>query len=665
MIMNYLQRAACLWLLMGVFTLAANAQNAPLRFGQLDKAEFDAVKTLADTSAEAYVLYDFGETTFFIKGEELWMEQLIHERIYIRKKSAYDRATVRQTIRSAKTGGELLLDIRGMTHNLVDGKLVSDKMGKDAIFVSRLDEQTEEKKFTLPNVREGSIIEYTYKRQTPFSVDYNPSVWTFQNFVPVRWSEYRITIPDAYYYKIVLGGYLSLYQREMKPTRVGLSAELAISGMAYRFVVKDAPAFRNEPYLATERDHLSRIEFDLANINIPDQFTRDYSLTWEALDKTLLDNEFFGKQLNRSGLPKEVLAPALAKADSLERLTAVYDLVRRTIRWNGQYSLFSAGSKKVYDKREGDAADINLILIGALREAGFDAQPLILSTRSHGKVNETLPLIRKFNYVVAYVALKGQPLLLDATDPFRKPGMLPIHCLNGSGRLVRPTGGRFVPLAPTERDTETDVARLTLTPEGTLTGSYTKTYGGYSGWSVRRKLAEQGKDKFLGTLYQSKKTWQVERTELRNLDDSQQPIILEHQLRVSDVCQVAGDRMYLQPMIAQAKRENPFKATERKYPVDLATPIEESFTGEYKLPAGYEVEQVPASASLTLPNNSGRFSYQVSVQNGTLTVNSRLSLRQPQYSVGDYAALREFFAQLVAKQAEQVVLRKQLTASGK
>jgi len=639
------------------------AQNEPVRFGQVTKADFDLIQSLADTSAEAYVLHDFGETIFFIKGDDLWMEQLVHERIYIRKKSAYSRATVQRPIYAGRTGQELLLDIRGVTHNLVNGEIVSDKMSRDAIFTEKLCDNVQQKKFTLPNVREGSIIEYSYKKQTPFSLEHNPSTWFFQSSVPVRWSEYRISIPTYYYYKMIMGGYLPLHLQESKPTRIGLSAGLSVEGTQYRFVVKDAPAFRDEPYITTELDYLSRVEFELANINIPGQLTRDFSLSWQALDKTLLDNENFGGQLGRISFMKEVVARAKAKPDTFERLTSIYSFVRSSLKWNGRAQLYSGGSKKVWDAGEGDAADINLILVAALREAGFEANPVILSTRTHGKINEAFARINKFNYVVAHVEVNGREMLLDATDRSLKPGMLPFHCLNGDGRLIHPSAGRFVSLNPSERDTELETIKMELASDGELTGSFTKSHGGYSAWRQRNEIAAEGQDKYLEAVRKDHKGWQISKSEVRNLAEIEQSVIVEHTVTIPDAGQVAGDRIYFRPLLSEAYTENPFKATERSFPVDFGAPMDETFMAEYKLPAGYEAEQLPSALALTLPNNGGRYNFQASVRSGTLVIISRLNLRLPQYSAEEYHNLREFFARIVAKQAEQVVLKKQLTAS--
>ena len=59
-------------------------------------------------------------------------------------------------------------------------------------------------KFTLPNVREGSVVEFAYTLTSDFLFNFQD--WTFQRDIPVRWSEYRVSIPAFYRYKIMYQG---------------------------------------------------------------------------------------------------------------------------------------------------------------------------------------------------------------------------------------------------------------------------------------------------------------------------------------------------------------------------------------------------------------------------------------------------------------------------
>lgn len=119
-------------------------------------------------------------------------------------------------------------------------------------------------------------------------------------------------------------------------------------------------------------------------------------------------------------------------------------------------------------------------------------------------------------------------------------------------------------------------------------------------------------------------------------------------------------------MLTEAHGENPFKEAERLYPVDFGTQIEETFTATYTLPEGFQVEEMPKPVSMVLPDNGGRFLYQLAVTNGNqLQVVSRIILRKTRYLAGEYGPLRELFSRIAAKHAEQVVLKRGTVAEKK
>ena len=647
------------------------ADPAPtIKFGKITPSQF--TNPIVDSTAEAIVLYDYGDVTFDNNAGEIWMNSNYHVRIQIRKKSAYDRATIQLSARRGRTGQhEMVLDFDGYTYNLVDGNVSIDPLTRAGHFTEKASDQVWLEKYTLPNVREGSIIDYRYTVRTPFSINYNPRTWRFQQDIPVNWSEYRIAIPNYFYYKILQTGYLGLAINDQKSTTADIfPGQPTASASAYRFAMKDIPAFRDEAYITTADDYTSKIEFELASYQVPGAtglLRKDIAVGWDAMDRTLLDDANFGGQIKRAGFLRETAKSLLSQyPDTLGRVKAAYDYVRQTIKWNEQAALWSTSIKKVFEDKKGDAADINLMLIALLREMDIEANPVILSTRSHGRVNEAYALLKKFNYVVAQVSVDGKDMLLDATDPYLVPGMLPLHCLNGTGRLVHPTKPRFISLAPTDRDAEVHTGKFTLTDDGEVTGTLMHSHGGYSAWSSRKQFALDGKKKFLEGIQKKRPAWQIEKADFSGSDLKNSAFNEEYTITIPEACGRAGDRLYLRPMLTEAHGSNPFKETERLYPVDFGVSIDETFMATYKLPNGFQVEELPKTVSMVLPEEGGRFLYQATVTNeNQLQVVSRILLRRPMYFAGEYGPLRELFSRIVAKHAEQVVLKRGTVAEKK
>lgn len=76
------------------------------------------------------------------------------------------------------------------------------------------------------------------------------------------------------------------------------------------------------------------------------------------------------------------------------------------------------------------------------------------------------------------------------------------------------------------------------------------------------------------------------------------------------------------------------------------------------LPEGYSVDELPQPKVISLPNGAAKYTYNVSQLGNMLNVVSFLQINKSLFLQDEYPNLREFYNQLVAKQAEQIVLKK-------
>lgn len=121
---------------------------------------------------------------------------------------------------------------------------------------------------------------------------------------------------------------------------------------------------------------------------------------------------------------------------------------------------------------------------------------------------------------------------------------------------------------------------------------------------------------------------------------------------------MAGDKIYLQPMVVGAEKENPFKLEKREYPIDFGCPIEEAYSYQIELPEGYSIEELPESVVFALPERAGSFRYMVNSMGTQLNIMSILKIEKPMFVGDEYLYIKQFYDLIVAKQAEQVVLKK-------
>lgn len=639
--------------------LAQNNTNEPnVKFGEVSLDELRMKVYDKDSTAAAVVLYEYGETMFGMKSMSIYTHFICRVRIKVFKKSASKKGDIVIVYRNSEKDQQMVTNVKGVTYNEYDGQIKKEQLTKEMIFDIALSKDLHQIKFSLPNIKDGSIIEYSYEVKTPFIISHNPMTWYFQSDIPTVWSEYRIKIPVCLDYQILLSGYLPLYINQEQKTD-NKHVDFNTYEKQQRFVIKNAPAFSTEPFVTSSTDFISKVDFELATIDIPNKYFQNYSLDYKSLSNTLLDSKFFGAAISEnslwSSLPKMLKQKS---TDSLDQIKAAYDYIKENFKWNSQAGMYIDSFKKTIENRKGDSGEINWMLISLLQEMGFDANPLILSTRSHGRIDENFAILKRFNYVVAHVMLNGKDLLLDATDEHLPMGVLPFECLNHIGFLVHEKAHRFVSLEPTERAINFNKSDFKINEDGELTGVFVKTYGGYNDWSAKKEFKKEGKEKFLESVKKAKASWNILKADFINFDNPNATAQATYELITNDFITKAGNLMYLKPMISEGYNENPFKTSERNFPIDMAYQSDETFISNYEIPAGFRVEEMPKSIVVNLPNNGGRFSFVVTSQDNKVSINSRIQFRKSVYPAEEYDMLREFYDKIVAKHNEQIVLKK-------
>ncbi|RYF48428.1 MAG: hypothetical protein EOO39_46965 [Cytophagaceae bacterium] len=205
---------------------------------------------------------------------------------------------------------------------------------------------------------------------------------------------------------------------------------------------------------------------------------------------------------------------------------------------------------------------------------------------------------------------------------------------------------------------EAKICSFTVSDDGEVKGTFSHSYGGYGAVDACTSYKSLGEEKFVDDVKRKKGAWQIEKAEFSNVDNLDASMTVTYTLAVADAAQIAGDRIYLHPLLTEAQTDNPFKQPERQFPVDFAAPFDETFNATYTLPEGYTADELPKPLVMSLPNNGGRFTYQVQVSGRQLTVMSRLVIRKPVFEAQEYMMLKEFYDKILLKHGEQLVLVK-------
>jgi hypothetical protein len=605
-------------------SIIAISQKAPMTFGKVDKADLEMKFYPADSSAIAVVLCNYGYYDFI---EFKFVHQM---RIKILKEEG-------------KVRGDFFVPaaektvVRGQTVNIENGVPVITKLKKESIFIERIIKDVYRARVAMPNVKVGSVLD------VEFFYEGFPNIWTFEETIPVRWSEYRET-----------NSYL-----RFKRNFVGYTP-LAIA-TATRWVAKDVPAFKTEPYVNNLNNFLSHFDINLLSIDLTG-FIGRASISWDEIATNLRTAKDFGMQFRDfnfflNSTVKEIKGVAKTPED---KLIFAFEAVKK-IKWNQVETFWASdtGLDQAFSKKIGSAADINMILIILLRKLDIDANPVIMSTRNNGFIPTYSASLNKVNYLIAHVLLNDKTYLLDATEEYLQAGILPERALNGRGFLIKDNSHEWIELTPQKKEKNVQLLDLKLNTDGVMKGSWTKTSYDYAALNQRINYKSfNNQDDYLKSIESKNIGLSIENYTFTNFDSLQQPIKEEFSIELKNRALKTNNQMFVSPVIFEKFLENPFKAEQRLYPIDFLTPKENMQMLRLELPIGYQVEQLPKNIKMTMPENVANFQMQSSVNGNIVQILFKLNINKPIFYQPEYLDLKSFFDELVKKQSEMLVIKK-------
>ncbi|MFN0292181.1 DUF3857 domain-containing protein [Pedobacter helvus] len=650
----------------GILCLSLNsyAQKKEFKFGKITPEEFNAKPFGLDTAAAAVKLFDVGDCYFEYNetnGFIFVFER--HVRYKIINKNGYDLADFQIPLYKGNSNSsrEDLSRMEAATYNMEAGKVAITKLGKDSKFTEEFNKNYQIKKYTLANVKEGSVIEYKYVIRSPFT--FNLKGWRFQSEVPTIYSEYNVRIPEYLIYKPIFGGLYRINQTKDETINANYVTGLTSNARYTQYVLENVPALKEEPFITTMDDYVTSIDFELMATRYPNDIYRDYTGNWPKIINGLAEDENFGGFIKRNSAAKSLI-PTIIKSetDTMKIVKLIYDYVKNNIKWDDSYRMYSSETnpKTTLDKKTGSSADINLILLNFLKEAKIEANPLLISTRSNG-VHPGLPQISKFNNVLVHLKLNGQDLILDATDQDHFLGMISYESLNHQGFSIdlKNQIGAWITTEPKFLDEKVYNFILTLDKENKLKGTMIQYYKGYGALSLRNRYRSNANEtEFLKNIKKSKQGLEIESYKINNLDDFDEILNEELKVTIEENVEEAGNLVYLNPLLYERTKENFFKHETRSFPVDFGYPMKESIKTIINFPDDYEIDKLPKGGVFKLPDNKGLFSISFVAQEKTVLVRSMIEISNSSYSPEDYFNIKELFKVIVERQAEQIVFKK-------
>jgi hypothetical protein len=317
---------------------------------------------------------------------------------------------------------ESVEDVKATAYNLQGSKVVKSVLKKGAFVETKIDDQHYQVEFTVPDVKEGTVIEYEYTLHS--ELFWLLHDWFAQCEIPVVYAKLDMNIPRYLLFNLEEHG----VQRLMTSCESGtmrfklesdpLAAQTVVPSNHYISVGRNLKGMKQGNGVWSMQDNCAGITALLKHYSMRGAAVVDYTRTWEQIDEMVLKSDDLGKQLQEhSPLAAELKEAKIEEiADMRQRAEAVAKLVLSKVEWNGRYEMSPANTEETLKNGGGSNVDINMLLLQSLQDVGLNAAPVMLRMRNQGVLTMDYPSVQKYTTFIVGVVLPQGNLYLDASS---------------------------------------------------------------------------------------------------------------------------------------------------------------------------------------------------------------------------------------------------------
>lgn len=344
--------------------------------------------------------------------------------------------------------------------------------------------------------------------------------------------------------------------------------------------------------------------------------------------------------------------------DEKQKIELIYKFVKEHIRWNEEYAFSGNNARDAVKDGTGNNSQINMVLISALKDAGIKAFPILISRRSQGRLPMTYPSLNKLTtFIVAAETSDNSRYYMDGSAIYGGVNMLPTSLLVDRARVFEPSiNEKWVDLTNIVKNYNSANILAEIMSDGSIKGTLQNTFANQFAYSYKSKLSTY-KDSiayidYIKSLYSA------------NIDsitvEGKEPMsnIVKEKICFTRESNGSSEYMYINPMLLVHLKNNDFTQSERKLPVEFNYPYVFQLSVNLKLPQNYAIEEMPKSAKYTLSDNKGKCVYFFKNNETSVQLSYLFELNQTVFPQDQYTFLKDFFGQVVTKNAEMLVLKK-------
>jgi hypothetical protein len=623
-----------------------SGQNPSFKYGDVSKDEMSYSICPYDSTADAVIFFKYCKM-YFLNGQ---VNYDVHVRMKVLTEKGLSFTTVELPYYSEENFEEIA-NLKGQTVNPGAGnKNVVQKISSFPDEV--INKQNRIKKIIFPDVKVGSVLEYSYtKRSFDFIF---PDNWVFESEHPVLLSHVSAEIPSTINYRVVYEGERSINTFGRVPLT------------EWSWTLRNLEALRDEPYTDNKLNYANKVVFQLAGFSTSTESDgysskggyQEVAITWDKMAKEFLASDLVSTYINRGKPAADALAKAaVGDGNALAKAQKLFSYIRDNYTWNGEYAVYPQNNiSKFAGSGSGNAAEVNLFLYAVLKQAGLEAYPAVTGTVNSTRVNQAIPNLTSLDHLLCVVVIEKKEYLLDATSRFHTFDMVDPMALNNSCLVLVPDRPRWTATENKAKNNGNYSCKASIKEKGEVALDFDLRFTGYKGLTYRKAIAAKDQDGWMKSfIEQAFPGATIDTYSISNLNEVDQPLDMKIAIRIPAS---ENGKVTIHPFLLQGYTANPFTASMRRAPVYFGQPFDDNLVFMLNYSDDWELSSRPEDIQLSIPGGGMSFMYMGSTTGNTLQVVSKIGLKSSVLPVESYRPLQGLFSEIATRFNEGIVLKK-------
>ncbi len=509
--------------------------------------------------------------------------------------------------------------------------------------------------FPIPGVVIGSVIEYKFRILSDYISKLEP--WYFQDEAFTVLSQYSVVIPMGFTYS-KLSKNIALYEIYESVDEVRDPDNYENTLTQFTWTGRNVPGMKDIPFIDNLYDKYASMMFILNSYKSNYQNVV-FGENWNSIADRI-SSRYYNDLIEEDGLSESTLPSIIgAETNDLVKAKMIYNYVRSEIKTTEHKYLISSNFKtpeNVIADKTGSTSEKNILLINLLNLVGLNANPVLISTRKHGEVNQGFCNPDQFNRLICLLRIGKKSYFLHAGVKFNPFGYLTPATDVGIGLLIEDDKGTIINLKPIKPSNRISIKTSgNISEDGVITADTKINFTGFAALRERNALEDEEIEKYVTekvkTLFDEAV---LDTFYYTGIDSIESPLILNLSYTLPEFIERTDKLAYFSPPLFSNVLVNPFTSSKRYYSVDFDFNLLTKEEIKLSWDDNFAVLEVPKLKKTSMSD----FSYNQIYFSGQNYVECMRieDCKKRRIHVKNYSRLRNIYDEMVFASEDQVVL---------